>query len=510
VDAKVRPVTESEGAQVARVFAFTLYDEYFQQTQARVAAIKKAHPQAIIIIGGPSVNTAHDLKALATAFFPEATALVKGDGEVVITELIKALTTEPPDYLAIQRQKGVYVKIGDFEYCDERRNIATLSQIQTFPFPVDRETAGILSEDIETWGHIFLHTINGCVHHCKFCSHQYHRRGEIIYWSAERILTQLCLINQLVEKGKLPAAARCVVFTEDNFFQDRNRAKEFLRGVIDQPDLSRDFEFRFNATVSAFYEGRALDQELLDLLNHIHGSVCIGTDGFHPAALKFHRKGHSWEQAKALMAELKTRGIEQTHWAILLHPEIKARMLLATIDNLIRCLLDYGIFLQTNIELIAHENTPLADLAEEKKLIIGRDGQHIKQLPSRVALRDADLRRFLDQVLQIPIDEFRLVAEVMGIEALQEAIANLYNEAGGDVGEHPKLRDAIQNRHRPHTPLLLLGALLNIFLMEAGAINQLREEYCRLTGKNLDFYARISELSATSSLVADAFSLWIV
>ena len=72
------------------VFASSLYDDLFRETQDELLRIRQLFPRSIIVLGGPGVNTAKDLRQLKV-FFPEADALIKGDGEKAFCQLLSSL-----------------------------------------------------------------------------------------------------------------------------------------------------------------------------------------------------------------------------------------------------------------------------------------------------------------------------------------------------------------------------------------------------------------------------------
>lgn len=386
-------------------FALSLYDDIFEEIQAEVRAIKEAYPQAKIIIGGPSVNTCKDLKALAS-FFPDAIAFVKGDGELVITDLIRALSCQNGmDKNTIIKLKGIYVKEGVFEYQNERPNVITEEELNKQPGIIAYPS---LVHDLKKAGGLYLHTSRGCKYRCVFCSHKYQLRP--IYWSAERIVQELRRIRDMVKQGILPSQAFKVIFSDDDFFQDTERAITFLELVINDPSLRKSFKFTFQGTVRSFFRNkRRLNKKLLDLLTKIRiGYLNIGTDGFHPKALRFFKKGggYTWEMVLKLMQALDKRNIPQMHYVILTYPSMTRQVLLETLENICEAYQNYSrtLMLDFHFYLTAYESNQLLPIAQElnpPRTLSSRNTAR-KHLPVDVPLRDNLLHKSLGKTLDIP------------------------------------------------------------------------------------------------------------
>lgn len=377
------------------IFAVSLYDHLFLETQRELRDIKRRYPQAKIILGGPSVNTSRNLRALAS-FFPEATALVKGDGEKVIGDLVAALSTKAIDREALMGMKGVYIRENGFEHWDEMPNLLSEEELNSQP--------GIwayteLVQDIKKKKALSLSSSRSCKYRCVFCSHKYHPQP--IYWTAERLVSELRRIRGMIEKGILPAEARRISFQDDDFLQNRERALDFTRQIAGDAALNKYFSFDIQASVGSFFKEGELDREMLGLLTGIKVvEVTLGTDGFHPEALKYLRKGgYSWPMVKALIEALDQSGIRQSHYVILTYPEISRQVLIETLENVLDILGGYDISFEFQLSPSAIESNGLMPLAIEwtrigfpLKRVESEDGR-IKYLPTRIPVRDGKLRR---------------------------------------------------------------------------------------------------------------------
>ncbi len=375
------------------IFALTLYDSYFAAIQEEVRAIKQFYPEARILIGGPSVNTCTDLKELAQ-FFPEATALVKGDGEEVLIELAQTLAREEIDWQKIETLNGLYIQEAGREYCNETASVLNPENFNDLPgitaYPV-------LIQDIKARGSLEISTSRSCKYRCVFCSHKYHQQP--LYWTAERITEELFRIKDMIKKGILPGQARWLCFNDDDFFQDTERAIRFLEIVADDPSLGKYFGFDFQGSVGSFFIKKKINVELLDLLarlKYVH--IGLGTDGFHPHALKHLRKGgYTWAMAQELMAQLYKREIPQQHYVILTYPDLTPQILYETAENILDLLEQYknGFSLSFSFFLVGDESNGLLKkygLADYRTV---KAGDKTRSLPLGLPMNDGRFYAFL-------------------------------------------------------------------------------------------------------------------
>ena len=399
------------------IFAMPLFEDRMLDAIKEVNEIKKRYPQARIILGGPAVSLCPDLKELSRSF-PEGIAFVKGDGEAIIVPVVRALSGEEIAYELLGELPGVYYEDQFFEVQDERCN--TLTQEEFNAYPLTTPYAALI-QDIENNGYLALHTSRGCLYRCVFCSHKYHPAP--LFWSAERIIQELEHIRTMIEEKTLPPEARNIHFTDDDFFQDRERAVTFLRMLTAKPadgrgpSLADYFSFSFMGSVGSFLvrEGRerGIDIELLDSLAAVGPrGISLGTDGFHPEALVFLNKGgYKLRHVQALTEALGERNIPQLHYVILTYPE----MTQATLIETLRVLYEISevavpqVTFSFNIYPNVHQHTALARLVEQEQYFlldlrkIGKDNtpEHIYvswDLPPQ----DRDVLTNLNKLWQIP------------------------------------------------------------------------------------------------------------
>ena len=386
----------------AIVILHSLYDSFFRQSIREVETLKREYPRGWVVMGGPGVNTATSMKTLGS-FFQGSVVFYKGDGEKDIIELVEILAGEKPDQsfsvsakTRLSELHGIYVRHMDFEYQNEQLNILSPEEAANV---IIEMTMPELSKDVQQTGMLRLITGRGCTNHCVFCSHKYHVK--VVGWSPERIIAELWQITNLISAGMLPQAARNLSLSDDNFLLDRPRAKAFLRLLCANKQLRNYFKLSYQGSVDVFYEKGELDTELLDLLAAAKASpLFIGTDGFHPKALKALRKPYSWKQVLDLVEALDQRKIKQFHYGILTYRDLDPETFYETALNIFGLLTKFPktITIDPQLYLRAYENTPLASqLAKEGfqlRAMVAPDGA-LKKLPTRVPIRDRNLEKVL-------------------------------------------------------------------------------------------------------------------
>ncbi len=401
---RIRFPKEMRAQERPLIFALSLYDHMFKEVQRETEIIKDLYPGARIMMGGPSVNTTENLLGLAP-FFPHVDALVKGDGEAVVSEVVRALMNGGVGDGGISDTlRGVFIRTDGFQYLDNRVGVLdpdgfdAQGGVKAYP---------ALIEDMKRWKALVLSTSRGCRYHCVFCSHQYHPRR--VQWSAQRTVEELRRIKGMIERGVLPKEAQRISFQDDDFFQDRRRAMEFLDLVAGDPALRNFFRFSFTSSVRSLVKRGRADAKLLDAIGRVKTRVIfIGTDGFHPSTLRALKGNHyTFEDAGLLIRELDDRGIHQFHNVILTYPGITKVELGETLYNMSELLIDYGGTLKldiANISPIAYESNGLMkDIrTNARPKVIRSDRGDRKMLPVQCGLVDKELQNWLARVLRKP------------------------------------------------------------------------------------------------------------
>ena len=244
---RIKERIRESGADVVGVSC--LYSSQFSQAQAVCRAAKEISARIITVIGGTHPTFLPE-QCLVTGSID---FIVRGEGEAVFKELLCRLR----DGLPVNSQQGIaYLEQGKVRINPEQKLIADLDSI---PFP--RRSPERLKKYFRIglpMGLVFrrepfvsMITSRGCLNRCSFCSSCSFWRFSYRGRSAENVLEEMAELKKLGIKE--------IKFFDDNLTQDRERAKNIFRGMIE-----RKFEFSWN--VPNGIDMRTLDEEMIGLM----------------------------------------------------------------------------------------------------------------------------------------------------------------------------------------------------------------------------------------------------
>jgi anaerobic magnesium-protoporphyrin IX monomethyl ester cyclase len=141
---------------------FTVWTDFWYSAWKTVEILKKKLPHCKVILGGPhcSVFPKETLEASSADY------VVRGDGEEVLLNLVKSLSSHQP----VKEQPGLYQKQNG-HVLEPSCDLATTVDPSNIPFPDrlllphERYTSVLSSKDFETT----MITSRGCPHKCNFC-----------------------------------------------------------------------------------------------------------------------------------------------------------------------------------------------------------------------------------------------------------------------------------------------------------------------------------------------------
>jgi anaerobic magnesium-protoporphyrin IX monomethyl ester cyclase len=150
---------------------------FFLEELQRIAALTRAHSDALILAGGPIV---HAYREMLLAEVPELDLAVKGEGEQTLARIISGV--RPEDIQGIfYRRAGLVV---------ENADAPMIADIEDIPFPAyDLIDLDLYQRQLSyAYNHRrqgILLTGRGCVYHCTFCFNQWEglrlRSAENVY-----------------------------------------------------------------------------------------------------------------------------------------------------------------------------------------------------------------------------------------------------------------------------------------------------------------------------------------
>ena len=255
---------------------------------------KKLDPAVTTVLGGQHFSATPGESLLA---YPEVDYIVRGEGEVTLGELVRALKEgkDPSGVAGLSLRRG-----GAVFHTPDRPLIGDLDSL---PYPAYHLVEHLVSRYHFTMmaGRRAIYMTfeggRGCDHRCTFCSQWRHWRGQWRTKSPRRIAQE---IEHLHDRF----GGTFMWFSDDNFgyatrgqaLYDELRARPSLRDIM------------------MFYQVRtddvARNPDLVAKMRSVGNYwVLLGVESASPERLREFRKGAAPEDARAAVAELNRSGI---------------------------------------------------------------------------------------------------------------------------------------------------------------------------------------------------------
>lgn len=254
-NAGIDGVVERILATGAPVVGLTCYDESYYVNSLVSRALKQRQPELKILFGGPSATFSDTLIAEHN---PQVDAVVRGEVEATITDLVSALVDGDERFRAIRgvtcRHDGEIVRNPEAPLVGTRDKGA---ELDCLPSPY---VAGFI--DPTQVGEVGLQTSRGCVYRCSFCNFTIISQHRVRYFSVDRVLEDLAWLAERID-GHVDQP---VPIFDDFFSLNLKRVKKILSGMI---DLGLQHKMKFLCETRA----DAVDREFFSLLRE---AGCVG------------------------------------------------------------------------------------------------------------------------------------------------------------------------------------------------------------------------------------------
>lgn len=216
---------------------FSVYVWNFLKYQKLATAIKKALPDAIIILGGPEV--AEDTRQILREN-PAFDIIVRGEGEHVFSELVRVFV-EGGDPASV---KGITYRKGDEIIRTPDQDGSILDSLDMIP--------SMYLDDVFQWSTLngsygAIETQRGCNFSCGFCRYR-KIGGGARFFNVDRVLREIDILAKI--------GVDYLYLMDPTFNNDLRRAKRILRHIIDS-DLQ--------ATIFTEMVPEFMDEELIEL-----------------------------------------------------------------------------------------------------------------------------------------------------------------------------------------------------------------------------------------------------
>lgn len=243
---------------------------------ARVAEMaKKVNPDIVTIVGGQHFSFAAEG---SLNDYPEIDYIIRGEGEVTLLELIKALRNNKN----IVEVKGLSFRLdGKIIHTQPRPLIENLD---TLPYPAYHLVENNLKKYHFTMmagkntRYMILEGSRGCSHRCSFCTQWKHWNGVWRTKSARRIADEMEYFNERF-------GGEFLWLTDDNF-RYNNRAKELWQ-ELRQRKFTEDITWFFQARTDDIANNSDMVAKLRDVGNNW---ILMGVENNSPEILKDFKK----------------------------------------------------------------------------------------------------------------------------------------------------------------------------------------------------------------------------
>ena len=170
----------------ARIVFFSTYLWNFRSSLALAEGLKKAHPDALIVFGGPQIpEKSEDLEAFLRCY-PFINMGCPGEGEVPVLKLLEHCREERWDMvpsIAYLDRRGGYVR---------NPMINRISDLKTIPSPYLTGTFDpLMAENLDVTWSAMWETNRGCPFSCAFCAWGSGNKRKVYHYDIERLYAEI-------------------------------------------------------------------------------------------------------------------------------------------------------------------------------------------------------------------------------------------------------------------------------------------------------------------------------
>ncbi|NOZ20030.1 MAG: B12-binding domain-containing radical SAM protein [Planctomycetes bacterium] len=292
IDLRVDPVEDAKVDDDTLLVGFSVMTGYQIHDALELSeTLREANPNVPLVWGGWHPTLLPD----QTIKHPLVDIIVRGQGELTMLDLAKALK----DGASYDGIAGLtFQKDGETVNNPDRE----IGDIKQFPIPtydlVDMSKHIIHDPDYDAHMIAYL-TSRGCVHRCGFCAIRQVYKRKWLDLPVERVLDEITHLLKTYPK------ANGLYFEDDNFFINRKRAKEILKGILD-----RDLKIKWTALGRTDHIVK-FDTELLELLRDTGCiQILVGAESGSQEILDLITKDTTVEQTVKTVEMLQTYGVE--------------------------------------------------------------------------------------------------------------------------------------------------------------------------------------------------------
>jgi radical SAM superfamily enzyme YgiQ (UPF0313 family) len=219
---------------------------------------------------------------------PAVDALVVGEGERTVSELIGALARGDD----LRQVPGLIINGDGSQMATEQRSLVT--NLDDLPFPLRSEARHRRKHYYFGWRDDItsLETSRGCPNRCTFCSVWQFHQGQMRYKSPGRVVEEIAAID-----------GRNVFITDDNFLASIPRAEEIADLLLAQ-NLQKRFIYQAHTDAIARHPST-----VAKLREARFASVFLGLEKIDSEGMKSVRKGNTVENNEKALKVLRDVGV---------------------------------------------------------------------------------------------------------------------------------------------------------------------------------------------------------
>jgi len=338
-DVETRIVTSDPEKAIAEfrpdVLGISSVSQNFNKARELASVGKEAG--ARVVVGGIHISS------LPSCLNRDMDVGVVGEGEETFLQLLR-LCDGPWNADNLSKVDGIVYHRGDaLDVTPPRRPIEPLDQL---PLPA--------RDLLENEGNeVYMCTSSGCPYWCTFCASSR-------FWTHYRRFSAQYVVREIKDLVERYPDVRSIKMFDDLFIADRNRLRQIVERIRSE-GLHRKLRFLVSATANL------VDDEAVSLLRQMNVTeVGMGLESGCDSTLAYLKRGvTSVADNERAVRRLKDSGIWVTGSFVVGSPSETREDMMKTLDFIKRVPLDsVGVYV-----LVPYPNTPLWDIAVNKKLI---------------------------------------------------------------------------------------------------------------------------------------------
>jgi radical SAM superfamily enzyme YgiQ (UPF0313 family) len=225
-------------------FGFSTVCSSYPVTLRIAAEVKRAHPQSVVVLGGPQASVV-DVSTLRA--YPSIDLVVRGEAEQTLPDLVDALAGNGP----LAAIPGITFRRNEDGEIVRNPAAPLVADLDALPFP-----AFHLFPDVRHCRHFPLELGRGCPFSCTFCStNDFFRRNFRLKSPAQMIADMRCV--------KETYGINSFELVHDMFTVDRKRVVAFCEALLESKRKNPEDAFIWGCSART----DCVDEELIELMS---------------------------------------------------------------------------------------------------------------------------------------------------------------------------------------------------------------------------------------------------